>query len=68
MRAMLFTSAVLVLAASCVIFFASLIERQYDWAYQVCTYSEGMCGRWAWLAIAAAMAGFVAFVIRATEI
>jgi hypothetical protein len=68
MRAILFVSAVLVLVGSSVIFFASLVVRQYNWAYQVCTYSEGLCDRWAWLAIAAAMAGFVAFVIRATEI
>lgn len=68
MRALLFGSAILVLVGSTVIFFASLVERRYDWAYQVCTYSEGLCDRWAWLAIAAAMAGFVAFVIRATEI
>jgi hypothetical protein len=67
MRAILFVSAVLVLVASCVIFFAGLVVRQYNWAFQVCTYTD-LCERWAWLAIAAAMAGFVAFVIRATEI
>ena len=66
MRAYLFVFALLVVAATAVVFIASLVS--FGWAREVCAVSFDLCNRPRWLAVAAAMAGLILVLLKLSEI